>query len=136
MYIRYIYVGTIFNGIALKPDDNDEHSEQQFNPELESLEYDGLENVAGYICKRLRAEVPNIAVEGNDDNYSWVNHLSEGGLSKPTQELMVHLRAMQNVFNDINDVTLLICDNFLQKHIERSQHVKCDVKKKNYFFGP
>ncbi|XP_017471622.1 PREDICTED: uncharacterized protein LOC108362971 [Rhagoletis zephyria] len=56
--------------------------------EFTDPEYDGLENVAGYICYRLRDEFPTSSFETSDDpSLSWVNLLSDGGLSLPSAQL-------------------------------------------------
>ncbi|KAJ8945539.1 hypothetical protein NQ318_020384 [Aromia moschata] len=43
--------------------------------ELNELEYDGLENLAGFVCHKLRdPTLQNSSSQG----YSWIDHLSEG----------------------------------------------------------
>ncbi|XP_036322478.1 uncharacterized protein LOC118736512 [Rhagoletis pomonella] len=73
--------GIIFNKISLTPDAPSEEFADQEEHELESLENDGLENLAGYICHRLHSVVPDIRVEGDDDSFTWVNQLTEGGVN-------------------------------------------------------
>uniref|UniRef100_V5I9F0 Uncharacterized protein n=1 Tax=Anoplophora glabripennis TaxID=217634 RepID=V5I9F0_ANOGL len=47
--------------------------------ELNELAYDGLENLAGFICHKLNDSTLH---SSSTESYSWINHLSEGGLSK------------------------------------------------------
>ncbi|XP_049317035.1 uncharacterized protein LOC125779789 isoform X4 [Bactrocera dorsalis] len=77
------------------------------NDDLKILNNDGLENLAGYICHKLGKDNPEICANSeNCSSYTWMDHLSEGGLSKPTDMLME--KALQAVFDDLNGTDLHI----------------------------
>lgn len=112
------------------------NTDEQVEPELTDMQYDGLENLAGYICHRLKDVVPEIAVAENEkcSSYSWVDHLSEGGLSKPTQKTMEHMQDLEKIFEENNRQGLLIKDNFIKSHVQQADHIECDKKVKTLFF--
>ena len=98
------------------------------------MAHDGLENLAGYICHRLRS-VEEIHTDSNNDNtFTWVNHLSEGGLSKPTSDLMLRMEELDKVFNEFNGTTVTITQNFIGQLLEFAEAIKCDLKVKKLFF--
>lgn len=116
--------GTILKSInpAVKEDllqkENDEN-------EIENLQYDGLENLAGYICHKLKNKNPGIAITALDDStYSWVNHLSEGGLSKPSQLFMETLKSCDAIFIKLNGDKLLLTSGYLQKHMTEAKEIE------------
>ncbi|XP_049317023.1 uncharacterized protein LOC105228290 isoform X2 [Bactrocera dorsalis] len=77
------------------------------NDDLKILNNDGLENLAGYICHKLGKDNPEICANSeNCSSYTWMDHLSEGGLSKPTD--MLKEKALQAVFDDLNGTDLHI----------------------------
>ncbi|XP_036328559.1 uncharacterized protein LOC118740912 [Rhagoletis pomonella] len=103
--------------------------------DLEVLNIDGLENLAGYICHKLGKDNPEICMNPEtDSSYTWVNHVSEGGLSKPTDMLMEHMKALLAVFDEVNGSELYICKDYLKKHLDLSSHVNCSQKVKELFF--
>jgi len=66
------------------------------------MAHDGLDNLAGYICHRLKSVEEIHADSNNDNTFTWVNHLSEGGLSKPTSDMMLRMTELEKVFNEFN----------------------------------
>lgn len=101
------------------------------------MKYDALENIAGYICHKLGEEVPNISVPKDNlqsHSYTWVDHLSEGGLSKPTDQMMAHVQALHKIFENLNSDGLLITTGFLKKHLEEASEIDCSEKVKKLFF--
>ena len=110
---------------------------QQYNEEDEIglLEYDGLENLAGFICHKLRHDVLNIRVSPeNNTKHTWINHLSEGGLSKPTEEMMEYIKRLEFIFNNSNgDEQLEPGENFLGQLIGLAEDIPCDMKIKKLF---
>lgn len=127
----------VFSGAILKrvnnsiPEDVVENNET----DLENLQYDGLENLAGYICNRLKNETPNLAVNPlEESNYSWVNHLSEGGLSKPSTALMKTLKSCDAIFLKLNGEKLLLETGYLQKHLLEAKDIEASDQVKKLFF--
>jgi len=101
--------------------------------ELDELAYDGLENLAGFICHKFRKDEPS-AFCSNQESFTWVDHLSEGGLKKPSEELMAQLRQLEQVFDAVNSDSILICKGYLLKLLNLSGHVTCNDKIKTLFF--
>lgn len=102
--------------------------------DLPDLELDALENVAGYICYRLKDSLDDTYIAGNSTSYSWVDHLSEGGLCKPSNELMENMQLLEKVFRQLNGDALLITSDYLKKHLNASHSVNCHPKVKKLFF--
>lgn len=89
--------------------------EQQLDVmELEGIAYDGLENLAGYICHKLKEPTSSLT-SSNQGSYSWVDHLSEGGLSKPSDDFMAEMEQLETIFNQVNSDGLLITRFFFYK---------------------
>ena len=65
--------------------------------------------------------------------YTFVNHLSEGGLVKPSPILMRNLINLEKTFEKYNDL-LKICKNYFASHIEKSSYVECSLDVKTLFF--
>jgi hypothetical protein len=105
---------------------------EEFEEETQ-LACDGLENLAGYICHRLKEVIPNIH-DNWESSYTWVNHLSEGGLSKPTAEMMTHMSALENIFNEANGTEIDIRENYLKHLNTLAAKVDWDEKIKTIFF--
>lgn len=101
--------------------------------ELSDIEYDGLENLAGYICYKMK-HLDTSTSTTSTSSYTWVSHLSEGGLSKPSSEFMIQLEELEKIFRSVNKDSLLISKNYLKKLVEMSSHVLCEEKTKLLFF--
>lgn len=118
---------------------SDSHTEYVMNncdplvAELDDLQYDGLENLAGFICHRLKEHEPTI-VSSSENNFSWVNHLSEGGLTKPSEEFMVKMEQLEKIFMDVNSDSLHICKGYIQNLLTKSSQINCSEKVKKLFF--
>lgn len=103
--------------------------------EIENMEYDGLENLAGYICHKLKNENPDLVSNSSTErNYSWVNHLSEGGLSKPSTSLMNTLILCDSIFSKLNGDKLLLASGYLQKHLLEAKEIEASDDVKKLFF--
>lgn len=100
--------------------------------ELNELAYDGLENLAGFVCHKLK----NSDLESSSsETYSWVDHLSEGGLSKPSSTFMGHIEELNRVFLEVNGEELVTGENnFIHNLLEKSVHIDCPLKAKRLFF--
>lgn len=134
IHIRFCFhIGLIFTSVCKSTEANNEKADSD---ELTDMAYDGLENLAGYICHKLGDEVPNISTPKDQPqtSYTWVDHLSEGGLSKPSNEMMGHMQALHNIFQNLNQNSLFITKNFLKIHLEEASHIQCNEKVKKLFF--
>jgi predicted O-linked N-acetylglucosamine transferase (SPINDLY family) len=108
-----------------------EVEEEHITVELNSLANDGLEHLAGYICNKLN----NKNLISNIENAtSWTNHLSEGGLKNPSQEMMNILKKLENIFVSVNGDTIFITTNFLNLLIQKAENIDCDLKVKQLIF--
>lgn len=99
--------------------------------EFDSIQYDGLENLAGFICHKVAKEEDVSEISAN---FTWVDHLSEGGLCKPSQKLMSEIENLEAVFQEMNGDGLLISSDYLQTHINKATAVTCSEKVKRLFF--
>lgn len=95
-------------------DDSTDKLEQQSDTiyesgsaEQESLQYDALEHMAGYICHRTKN--PKNCVNDQANPYTWTYQLSEGFLRKPTDEFMSALEKIQISFNIFSGNDSLLC---------------------------
>lgn len=106
--------------------------------ELESLQYDGLEHLAGYICKRVKD--PALIVEHSvvntqrDTSFTWTNQLSEGFLHKPNDKMMVVMQQMEDIFNTTNGEEIVFCSNYIENLISKTSNIDCEKKIKQIFF--
>lgn len=94
------------------------------NTELDPLQYDALENLAGFICNKINSSTP----------FTWVDHVSEGGLSKPSEEFMIKVKQLEEMFNKVNGDGLLICKNYMQNLLNEAKNVDCTIKIKTFIF--
>ncbi|KAL1498348.1 hypothetical protein ABEB36_009161 [Hypothenemus hampei] len=71
---------------SLSVEDSTEEREDVEELELEDLVYDGLEHLAGFICKKTKE--PSSSLASSNSSSSWITHLNEGGLTQPSPEFM------------------------------------------------
>ena len=99
------------------------------------MKYDGLENLAGFICYKLKNDEAAASCSSSSlESFTWVNHLSEGGLEKPTEKCMSQLHQLEQIFNNINSDNLFTCKGYLAKLLQLSSHIDCGDKIKTLFF--
>lgn len=101
---------------------------------MESLQNDAIENVAGYICHKLKCQFPTIVEEPKENAYTWVDHLNEGGLSKPSSEFVAKVADLETIFKDINGDTLLVCSGYQKKLMSHAANIDCAPEIKKLFF--
>lgn len=104
-------------------------------PELENLHeltYDGLENLAGFLCCKLRE--PSIESGEGNSTFTWVGHFSEGGLHKPSDSFLLRVRELDAIFHSVNGDTIAVMHNFIGNLMSKSKDVKCSEKAKLLFF--
>lgn len=100
--------------------------------EINELAYDGLENLAGFVCHKLKD--PTLQSSSNE-SYSWIDQLSEGGLSKPSPTFMAHIEELNKVFLEVNGEELLTGQgNFIKNLLLKSTNIDCPMKAKQLFF--
>lgn len=99
--------------------------------ELNQLEYDALEYVSGYICKKL-----NLPVATDTSSFTWIDQVSEGGLKKPPEELISKVHQLDIIFNNFNGPELKLKPGrkYLKTLIELAGSVDSDYKIKHLFF--
>lgn len=101
--------------------------------ELHELTYDGLENLAGFICYKLREP----GTESTKDNatFTWIDHLSEGGLHKPSDTFVQKMQQLEHIFRSVNNGdSILVTKNYLAKLMSKSVNVDCSEAAKKLFF--
>lgn len=100
--------------------------------DLSDMQLDGLENLAGFIAFKFRkTEKLGYLSSSIDATYSWVDHLSEGGLMNPNDDFLQKCAQLEKIFNDINKDTLKIGRFYIQEHLNQSEHIdlSMDVRK-------
>lgn len=108
-----------------------EEPELEFK-ELDQLTYDGLENLAGFLCYKLKD--PSIESDENTDYYTWVDHLSEGGLHKPSKTFLLKIQELEKIFRAVNGDSILVSKKFISDLISKSNNIDCSEKAKSLFF--
>lgn len=99
--------------------------------ELEMLQYDGLEHLAGYICHRIKE--PGLCEEPGS-TFTWTDQISEGFLKKSSAALMADMEQMELIFNEINGDNILFQKNFVKNCMDKVAHIKCNDKIKRLYF--
>lgn len=102
--------------------------------ECEELKFDGLQNLAGFICHKLNDVVPSHSTTEQTQNYTWTTHLSEGGLSEPSLEFMGQIQHLENIFSSVNGDSLLISTNYLKFLENAANEIEGNNKVKTLFF--
>ena len=62
------------------------------------MHYDGLEYLAGYLLRKT--DNPQLKSNSGDGRYTFVDHISKGGLWKPSAESMVEFENIEKCFMD------------------------------------
>ena len=84
----------------------------KFN-EIESLQYDALEHLAGYICYKVKNPeliISHDVVNTTSDTFTWTNQIFEGFLEKPKENLMLHMEELEAIFQKYNFNKVNKCD--------------------------
>lgn len=102
--------------------------------EFESLQYDSLEHLAGYICHRIKN--PDLAVQNTqqESSFTWTNQLTEGFLQKPTDEMMMDMEKLETIFKIFNNEEIVYCRNYLKQLLFFYQKTYRQKKVKEIFF--
>jgi hypothetical protein len=78
----------------------------------------GLEYVAGYVAHRYKMKYPNLQKSTtNDDSRNWIQSVSKGYLSYPSDELMNISKIAEKCFNDFHGEYFSTEDYVIQKVI-------------------
>lgn len=82
------------------------------NPTTQLSEQDGLSYIAGYIAKKFREEHPHLGdytykkkAEHDYGIPSWIQHLSFGGLTEPSETWMTSFSAIERLFVEYHGKT-------------------------------
>lgn len=106
------------------------------NTTITEIEYDGIENIAGYIAFKVRAKESLGAPTSQQNNatYSWTDHISKGGLYKPNPDFLKKIYELEQVFFDYNGSELKCGPNYIKTLINKSNHVNCSHELKSLYF--
>jgi hypothetical protein len=78
----------------------------------------GLEYVAGYVAHRYKTKYPNLEKSTtNDDSGNWIQSVSKGYLSHPSDELMIISKIAEKCFNNFHGEYFSKEDYVIQKVI-------------------
>lgn len=102
---------------------------EQPRDEMEQLEFDGLQNLAGFIAFKLRGkeqlgEITSQQSEEMRSHQTWTDFLSEGGLMKPYAHLVKACDELNKVFIEFNGNTLKAGVGYIKSMMLLSQHVE------------
>lgn len=127
--------GSLISKLNPSPDPSAEDDNNMENiitmEDINEMAYDGLENLAGFICHKLK---DSTLQSSSSATYSWIDHLSEGGLSKPSPTFMSHIEELNRVFIETNKEGLAIGGNFIHNLLIKSSRIDCPEKAKRLFF--
>ena len=111
-------------------------AQTDFESTLTEIEYDGIENIAGYIAFKLRGKESLGAPTSQqvDPTFSWADQLSEGGLYKPNPDFLKKIYELEQIFFNYNGSELKCVPNFIKTLINNSKHINCSVDVNSTFF--
>lgn len=93
--------------------------------EMPELQYDALEHLAGYICSH--SENPDyLASDKENLEYTWTNHLREGGLKKPSLAFMNKMEKLQAIFTDVNKDKLIFMPGYLKYLVSKAVEIELE----------
>lgn len=130
--IFYIFIGKVLHSLTQPVPINEDIQEK----ELSDFEYDGLENLAGFICHKMKSLHSDIGVNLDENqNLTWVDHLSEGGLTKPTDAFMNTVQKLEVIFQNFNpNHSLFISSKYIATLLDLTKDVECGINIKKLFF--
>lgn len=126
----------LFKNFDLQNTDEVDATDNYVTDDFSELKWDGLENLAGFVAFKLRKNecLGSISSKLNDVSSTWINHLSEGGLMKPTDEFLSRCRQLNDIFETINGKSLKITPNFIKQHIDCAKDINVSNDVKRLFF--
>lgn len=138
-----IVTGQMFGALTLNLPNNSDVDENQsvdvsdkvVEQHVQELEWDGLENLAGFIAFKLqKKEKLGYIPDSNETSFSWVNHLSEGGLLKPNLDFLTKCNELDHIFKNFNNESLKLSKNYLKTLMDLAQSVDLSIEAKHLFF--
>lgn len=97
---------------------------------------DGLENFAGYLVSKLGLQNYGFRTSQQcDQNYTYVNLQSEGGLYKPTTDFLAKIEELNNIFIKINGDSLDTNPNYMKKLLSNTNSMLEEKVVKRFFLG-
>lgn len=131
----------MFNSLELPNGNEDELdvetciNDKSVTNSSEELRWDGLENLAGFIAFKLRHKAKlGYIPDCNDASFSWVTHLTEGGLQKPTDDFLTKCNELDHIFSNYNGNSLKIEKRYLKNLNNLAKHVDLIDEAKTLFF--
>ena len=96
---------------------------------------DGLENFAGYIIAKMGLQNFEFRTSENlDQNYTYVNLHSEGGLYKPNNEFLQIIEDLNQIFLKMNGKSLDTDPSFMKRLLNENFVIGEDIAKR-FFLG-
>lgn len=108
------------------------------NPQTNTAEEDGFQYVAGWIARKFKNEFPELGsiTKANEEHKytlpSWLDHLSFGGLTTPSNEWMQVVKLIENEFNIYNgkeklnnspNISKILTDKIMKKQTAFPQKI-------------
>lgn len=117
MLLTQLYLGSL----ADTEGNIDEENMSEIDVELEDLESDSLEKIAGYICRKLNLNEPYIST-------------SESGSIQPSNKFINCLNKLDEIFNSFNGDNLKTTNLFISILLGHSIEIECHDNIKILFF--
>jgi len=103
--------------------------------EFDELQHDAVENVAGYLCHKLKDKISELPVTTEQkQSLTWVDHVSEGGLCKPSREFVEKVCELERIFKKTNGDLICVRQNYIKNLMEEAENVDCAADVKKLFF--
>lgn len=107
----------------------------EIDDNLSELEWDGLEHLAGYIAFKLHDKTLGAPTDKSSYSaHTWISHLSEGGLYKPTENFMRYIKKLDNIFKQFNNPSIKICRRYIEQLMNLAQPIEISNEAKRLFF--
>lgn len=127
-------------GTLYDTNNNTNNLENNETLELESIDYDelsqdALQYLGGYIIKKLGCDNLGIRTSNVQNNvYTWVDQISEGGLYKPSALFYEELVKLENIFIKFNGEEFNYMNNFMKNIQLQAVSIPLPDKVKTLFF--
>ena len=129
-------------GTALQdPDDglqsNDDNDDDDNNLIINENEYkdchlEALKMIAGYIAFKHKDQFPDLSQEEflqspEESKFQWIEHLSRGGLTKPSDSWMKKIMEFENIFSSLHGTDFCKEGNVIKKLQSRIYRLHPDI---------
>lgn len=109
---------------------NADLEQEDFSACYSEFEEDAIEYIAGYIIKKLKLQIST----PDESVFTWVDQVSEGGLTKPDRSFTIKIMSLDNVFKQVHGETFDVEKKAIESCMNRSNDVDLPDNAKRLFF--